>query len=493
MAGLSINDVVNVSVSLTPIAAAVRSFGVVLILGQSSVIDVTERIRTYTSLTAVGLDFGGSSAEYLAAKNVFAQSPTPASLQIGRWAQAATAGKLKGGPLSAAEQLPSAWTGVTTGSMKITIDGTLKTLSALSFAAVGNMNAVAAVVNTALGVAATCTWNAAAQRIEITSATTGATSTVTYADVTGSGVDVSAQLHLTAATGAQAPVPGIVAESYLAAVTILAAKSSSWYGLYGAAQSAVAADHVAAAGFIEAATPSRIYGVTSQDPNALVGSSTTDLPYLLKTANYSRTFAQYSSSDPYAAACIFGIMFTVNFDGQNTTKTLKFKTEAGETAETIDETAAAALKAKNCNVFVNYDNATAIVQEGTMANGDFFDERHGLDWLQNHIQTDLFNRLFSAPKIPQTNSGMNDIATTVSGSCEDAVNNGLAAPGVWTGPAIGVIKTGQTLSKGYYVAMGDINAQSAADRAARKATVCQVAMKLAGAVHYASVLVNVVR
>lgn len=493
MAGLSVNDIVPVTVSLTPIAAAVRSFGVVLILGQSSIIDITERIRTYTSLTAVGLDFGGSSAEYLAAKNVFAQSPPPASLQIGRWAQAATAGKLKGGTMAAAEQLPAAWTTITTGSMKITIDGVLKTLSALSFSAVTNMNAVAAVVNTALGVAASCVWNAGAQRIEIISATTGASSTVTYADVTGAGVDISAQLRLTAATGAQAPVPGIVAETYLAAITILANMSSSWYGLYGAAPSAVSADHLAVAGFIEAATPSRIYGVTSQDPNALIGTSTTDLPYLLKAGNYGRTFAQYSSTDAHAAAAIFGVMFTVNFDGQNTTQTLKFKTEAGETAETLTETAAAVLKAKNCNVFVNYDNSTAIVQEGTMANGDFFDERHGLDWLQNRIQTDLFNRMRSAPKIPQTNSGMNDIATTVSGSCEAAVNNGLCAPGIWTGPALGVIKTGQTLSKGYYVSMGDINDQSAGDRAARKATVCQVAMKLAGAVHYASVLVNVVR
>lgn len=493
MSGLSVNDVVNVTVSLSPIAAAVRSFGVVLILGQSTVIDVTERMRTYTSLTAVGADFGNSAAEYLAAAKVFGQSPTPASLMIGRWAQAATAAKLKGGALPAAEQLVSAWTPITTGSMKVTIDGVLKTLSALNFGAVANMNAVAAVVNTALGVAGSCVWNSVYNRFEITSATTGAASTITYADVTGSGVDVSAQLRLTAATGASAPVAGIVAESYVAAVTILAGMSSAWYGLYGAASSAVNADHIAAAGFIEAATPSRVYGATSQEAGAKSAGSTTDLPYLLKAGTYSRSFAQYSSTDAYAGAAIFGVMFTVDFNGENTTKTLKFKVEDGVTAETLTETEAAALKAKNCNVFVNYDNSTAIVQEGTMANGDFFDERHGLDWFQNRIQTDVFNRLYSAPKIPQTNGGMNDIATTVSGSCEAAVNNGLLAPGVWSGPALGVIKTGQTLSKGYYVSMGDINLQSPSDRAARKATVCQVAAKLAGAVHYASVLVNVVR
>jgi hypothetical protein len=32
-----------------------------------------------------------------------------------------------------------------------------------------------------------------------------------------------------------------------------------------------------------------------------------------------------------------------------------------------------------------------------MANGDFFDERHGLDWLQNYVQTNLYNLLYTSP------------------------------------------------------------------------------------------------
>lgn len=33
-----------------------------------------------------------------------------------------------------------------------------------------------------------------------------------------------------------------------------------------------------------------------------------------------------------------------------------------------------------------------------MANGDFFDERHGLDWLQNYVQTNLYNCFIPAPR-----------------------------------------------------------------------------------------------
>lgn len=492
--GLSINDLVTCTVSLSAISAATRNFGALLIVGASTSIDTTERIRSYASLSAVASDFSGSSGEYLAAANFFAQSPTPSSVQIGRWAQSATAASIKGGALSAAEQLLSAWTGITTGSTRLTIDGTLKTLSPLTFATCTTMTAVAAVINTALGVAGSCVWNSVYSRFEITSATTGASSTITYASATGSGVDITAQLRLSAASGSNAPVAGMVAESLLAAYTALSAFSNNWYGAMTASTLAANADHVAVAGFIEALSPSHIYGATTTESGAKSAGSTTDLAYLLKAGLYKRTFCQYSATDANACASIFGRTFTVNFDGQNTTLTVKFKTEPGIVAETLTEAEATALGAKNCNVYVNYNNGTAIVQEGKMCSGDFFDEIHGLDWLQNRIQADVVALLTtSTTKIPQTDAGMNQIAACVSNACDAAVNNGLFAPGIWTGPNLGAIKTGQTLSKGYYLSVGSLAAQSAVDRAARKATPIQVIAKLAGAVHSANVAVNVVR
>jgi hypothetical protein len=97
----------------------------------------------------------------------------------------------------------------------------------------------------------------------------------------------------------------------------------------------------------------------------------------------------------------------VNFTGNNTTITLKFKTEPGVTYETLTTAQAAAIDAINGNVYVYYANDTAIIQQGVMANGDFFDERHGLDWLQNYVQTNLYNLLYtSTTKIPQTDAGV---------------------------------------------------------------------------------------
>ncbi|MCK0552578.1 DUF3383 domain-containing protein [Pantoea ananatis] len=245
---------------------------------------------------------------------------------------------------------------------------------------------------------------------------------------------------------------------------------------------------------IEASTVSRILAVTTKNTDALLAGVNTDIASKVKAAKYSRTFVQYSSASNYAAVSAFGRAFTVDFTGNNTTITLKFKQEPGITYETLTTAQAAALDAKNCNVYVYYANDTAILQQGVMGNGDFFDERHGLDWLQNYVQTNLFNLLYtSGTKVPQTDAGNTRIMANVEASMDQAVDNGLIAPGVWNGGAVGQLSPGDTLTKGYYVYMAAISSQAQADREARKSVPVQVACKLAGAIHYASVQINVMR
>ncbi|ECE1725292.1 DUF3383 domain-containing protein [Salmonella enterica] len=270
---------------------------------------------------------------------------------------------------------------------------------------------------------------------------------------------------------------------------------TNWYGLGIADKEDIADDDwlkVAAA--VEASGVSRILAITTSDPATMDATSTGDLAYKLKAAKYGRTFVQYSSSSKYAALSAFGRAFTVNFNGSNTTITLKFKQEPGITYETLTTDQAAALDAKNCNVFVYYQNDTAILQQGVMSSGDFFDERHGLDWLQNYVQTNLYNLLYtSTTKVPQTDAGVTRLLSNVEQSMDQSVTNGLVAAGVWNGGPIGQLDSGDTLTKGYYVYAQPISEQAQADREARKAPVIQVACKLAGAVHFADVQINVVR
>ncbi|EHK8616850.1 DUF3383 family protein, partial [Salmonella enterica subsp. enterica serovar Mississippi] len=133
-------------------------------------------------------------------------------------------------------------------------------------------------------------------------------------------------------------------------------------------------------------------------------------------------------------------------------------------------------------------------QQGVMSSGDFFDERHGLDWLQNYVQTNLYNLLYtSTTKVPQTDAGVTRLLSNVEQSMDQSVTNGLVAAGVWNGGPIGQLNSGDTLTKGYYVYAQPLSEQAQADREARKAPVIQVACKLAGAVHFADVQINVVR
>lgn len=380
MPGLSVSRIANVTVTLSAKAAQGRNFGSMLILGTSTVIPISERLRVYESADDIGTDFGVTSEEYKAAVVWFSQSPQPTQVYVGRWVKT----------LETAES------------------GTVETLLQA--------------VNTLLGY-------------------------------------------------------------------------NSWYGLHLAdSVDPATADMVSVASALQAATVSRILAYTTQDTEVMDAASTTDIAYLLKAASYGRTYVQYSSSSRYAALSAFGRAFTVDFTGNNTTITLKFKQEPGITYETLTASQADALEAKNCNVYVLYDNDTAILEQGVMANGDFFDERHGLDWLQNTVQTTDYNTLYtSTTKVPQTDAGTTTRMAAIELALSQAVNNGLFAPGKWTGGPIGQLSTNDYLTKGYYLYADSVDNQLQADREKRQAVPIQVAGKLAGAVHYSSVAITVVR
>ncbi|EAP1414819.1 DUF3383 domain-containing protein [Salmonella enterica] len=380
--GLPLNRVTNVTVTLSARAAQGRNFGSMLILGNSTVIPITERLRLYSDPADIGDDFGVDSEEYKAAVVWFSQSPRPTQLYVGRW-----------------------------------IDS-------------------------------------------LTSAKSGPTETLLQA--------VNALLDY-----------------------------NSWYGLHLAVPVADYpddADLISVSSAIESATVSRILAITSSEADILSSAVETDLATKLKAAKYSRTYIQYSSTSPYAALSAFGRAFTVNFTGSNTTITLKFKQLPGITYETIGTSQANALEAKNCNVYVYYENDTAILEQGVMCNGDFFDERHGLDWLQNAVQTADYNTLYtSTTKIPQTDAGTTTRIANIEKVLDVADKSGLFAPGIWTGGPMGQLGTGDTLTKGYYTWADTVDNQLQTDREARKGVPIQVAAKLAGAVHYGDVAITVVR
>lgn len=488
--GLPQSRLITANVNFQSSAAKATNFSSCLILGTSTVIDTVKRFRSYGSLTEVGAEFGGMSEEYLAAKLWYGQRPQPTSLLIGRWANTASHGQLIGATLSSANQMISAWTGITTGSLRITVDGgAAQNLSLLNFSAQTNLNGVASVISAAL-TGAVMTWDSVYKRFVVTSNSTGATSSVSFVSSTGAGTDVSAMLGMTSTSSGAYQAPGIPAETALAAAQLFDVNwSDQWYALI--IPSGTDADSIAVAGYIEGASTAHIYGVTTSEAGVLTSGDTTNLAYQLQQLGYKHTAIQYSGSSLYAIVSLLGRMLTTDWSANNTAITAMFKDEPGVAAETLSQTQANNLESYNCNVFVAYSNGTAIIEQGKMCSGDYIDTIIGADWLKTTIQGNLFAELKLSPtKIPQTDAGMHQLATVIEKVLMQGVKNGLLGPGVWTGDSFGELKNGDWLDKGYYVYTPPISSQSLVDRQARKSVAFQVAAHLAGAVHSASVQLN---
>lgn len=482
---LPVSSVVSVTVDMAPRAAQLRNFGAALIIGATDVIDVSERIRTYASseIDTIATDFGTTSPEYLAAQAFFSQSPQPSEVQIGRWAKTATNGLIRGRILSTADQEISKFQSIDSGAFDVTIDGSVVNVTGVVLTAASNLNAVASAVTEKLNSKGTCLWDG--QRFVIKSATTGTTSTVSTVTNTGLSVVMGLEAGTTMVNGAQA-------ETLIEAITAMLDRPT-WYMCFVAADYETD-DAVSAAGLIEAASPTRVIAFTSMDTNELDPQETDTLGAQLKALGYNHSLVMYSSTNAQAAASVLGRMSTVDFQGSNTTITLKFKQCPGVVAENLTTQQANALNAKNVNVFAAYDNDTSILQEGIMSGGWFIDERHGLDWLQNQVQTDIWNLLYtSTTKVGQDEAGATALVSTCNRSLDRAVTNGLVAPGVWNGSAIGSLQTGDTLSTGYYVYIQPMDEQAQSDREARKAPPIQIAVKLRGAIHFVDVAITVNR
>lgn len=500
MPNLSVSRLVKVNVILAALAAQAQNLSTILVLVSDSVIDVVERLRSYTSITTIAEDFGTESLAYKAAVLAFQQRPQASQIKIGRWAKTATAGKLLGAPLTVANQAIAAWQAIVDGSFKVGFDAIAALdVTGLDFSADANLNAVATRIQTAIRAAdvgfaaATVVYNANYTRFEITSGTAGATSKVTFMAAAATGTDISGMLGMLQTSGGAYVADGIAAETALDAATLFDGRfGRSWYAL-----SIPEADddgQVAVAGFIEATNNKHVFGVTTQDGGTLSTVTTTDVAYRLKQLEYNCTMTQYSSQSSVAAVSLLAKAVSTNWNGNNTAITLMYKQEPGIVAESLSETQAQALELKNCNVFVNYDNDTAIIQNGTVASGDFIDTITGAHAIAVDLQNELFNLLYTSPtKIPQTDAGSNLSVATCEKVCGKYVTDGYLAPGVWDQTGFGNLAQGDFLPKGFYVYAPPVASQLKADRQARKSVPIQIAAKCAGAVHSFDLQLNVAR
>ena len=489
---LDISRIVDVQISVSPLALQRAGFGILNIIGKSDVIPISERVRTYDNITGVAEDFATTDEEYLAASAFFSQVPQPTEIIISRRADVDLEAELLCG--ANPETTIATWAAISDGAFDIDLDASEENVTTCDFSAVTDMDDVAAEIDS--NFTGSCVWDGSRLILQGTSA--GATSTISFANAPAAGTDISALMDALSTDGGTAN-DGVDAETITESLEAVEALNSKWYGFAftkevrdaSITSAGTNADCLDAGAWAEART--KLFCNNSSDANTLVAANTTNISYLLSQLEYSRTMTVYNAGD-YPCVSLFARGATVDFNGTDTTITYKFKQLPGIVATELSASQANAIDDVNCNYYTQFGtqlsgDAVSILAEGKVASGRFIDEVVGIDWLQNAIQTDVFNYLFqSTTKIPQTNEGVAGIAQVLENDLAQAVTNGLAAPGQ-------VTVSGQEifLDKGYLVFTTLVEDQSQADREARKAPPISFIIKGAGAIHSVTITGTFVR
>lgn len=238
------------------------------------------------------------------------------------------------------------------------------------------------------------------------------------------------------------------------------------------------------------AADKKIFGITTANPDHIEMDAKKSPFKALKDKQNYRVVALYDKSEPYAIMSFLARGLSVNFAANNSTITMKFKQLPGISVESMTLTEANKCKALGVNYYTYFDES-AMVAEGTVVGGRFFDEVHILDWFVDAVQKEVFATLYrSATKIPLTDRGTAILIAAVNRVCKEGINNGAFTTGIWHGDAFGNLNTGDRLDEGFYVYCDSVDNLSLSEREQRKSPPIQVAVKLSGAIHSVDIMIN---
>ncbi|MGF6139040.1 DUF3383 family protein [Pseudomonas laurylsulfatiphila] len=470
MSSVPISEYVDVGIALAPTPQGLSGFGKLVVVSKEASEGVTpitteERIRQYSSMKAVAVDFISGTEINKAATAYYGQVPRPVYFMVGLIDGTDTAATATGSSLP---NLP-ALQAVTAGGFTMSINGSLTVITAVDLSGVvsfaGAATAIQAKLNTQKP-GTTCVYNGT--RFVITSPTTGVLSTITVASADVGG--------LAAATGMLAAVlsQGQAGETPAQALDACEQVDNSFYGIVLDTEFDDTQDAYDVAVWAQART--KKFFNTSNDAAVLTSDNLDTFMGQMFSASLGNTLSTYApTAGSYAGASVAGRAFTVNFEGTNTTITLMYKKLPTIPVARISSGQNANLNAINGNAFLDV-GGNSFFAESKMADGSYFDTKHGLDWLQNRVETDVFNLLYrSNTKVPYTDTGVSMIIQRVEYGLRQGVTNGLIAPGYTT--------DGEYLELGYRIDYVPVSDVSPADKGTRQYNGVSFIAVGAGAIH----------
>jgi hypothetical protein len=435
---IPLQNVVKVNITLQTLFLQQRDFGLPLFVTPEAGpgIDQKERVREYANMTEVADDWNSTTEAYTMAQTAFAQRPAPEAILIGRRFTTNQAGFMQCGALASGVD-EADFIAVTDGSIRITIDGATANIDGLDFSADVTFANIATTITAGL-TGAVCTYDTATTQFIFTSSSTGAASEVLAIETsTGTvGTDISGSAYLNGRQGVAREVAGLTVGTIEDELDEIIAVNDEWYFLAMTKETRDNADVETIAVWLEALPNGHQFFTTSNNRLILDNTSTSDIASTLQGLSLNRSLVKYSSHpDEYPEVSALARVATVNWTGNNTALTLKFKQlptitpELGSSSPSFKSGELTQVNDKSANVYSQIGGISMIVSEAVMASGRYQDEVHFADWCANAIETAVFNILFtSATKIPYTEPGLDQLQAGIERSLEQGIRNGGIAP-----------------------------------------------------------------
>jgi len=375
-------------------------------------------VAPFADASSVSKFFGATSPE-AAIANVYFRgydnaTLLPGNLIFARYNAAASSAFLRSGSLAG---MTLAQLQALTGTLIITVDGTVKTSSAINLTGAASFSAAAALIQAAFTTPGfVVTYDSQRAAFLFTDASTGATSTLTYATGTlATGLSLTQATGAVLAQGAVAAVPATFMEN-------IVAQTQNWAAFMTTFEP-ILADKLLFAAWTVSKSNRYVYAAWDTDVNAIVAGNQTAFGPLALAGTMSGVVPVYK--DPLKAAFILGITASTDFTRTNGRLTYAFKHLAGLVADVTDPTVAQTLIANGYNFYGAYATANQnfiFLYPGLMA-GQYLwiDPFVNQVWLNNALQLAILSLMTSIGSIPYNPQGY----ALIDAACMDPILAGL--------------------------------------------------------------------
>ena len=441
----------------------------------------------FSSASEVGEYFGTSSNEYKFASTYFGgfdnSQVKPATLYFYRLNGEAISAWVRGEALNVKTAL-NAIKAISAGDLTINIDGTDRTVTGLDFSAVDSFSGAADVINAALNGAAVVSFSSQFNAFTITSATTGALSSV--------GVP----------TGSAASVLGFNAETAVISdgqdantVTQSMENLTDKFTNFVTFTTLDEPTDEEALELAQWATTNYTAGVLYlyvcwDTSKANFDSNNTEvISEQLQVENIGATCVCFGVT---MAAFVMGVTASIAWDQANSTITYAFKHLSGFGADINSTKEANALDKHKVLYMGNFatrnDNFILSYNGAMLGEWDWLDAYINAVWLCNALQVQLMAMIEAANRIPYNENGYAKIRSNCKDIIERAINNGVIDLGVNISNAqkaelttlLGADYSDEIRNNGYFLQIVDA---TAAIRQARNTPSINLVYTYAGAVH----------